>query len=83
MPEAPEEDVVLSWFDQLSNWFTELSTYSSNPHVAKMIIGNKVDQVGSSHRAASLPDNPRHFSVDHLAKPVGKVGLSAIVADIG
>jgi GTPase SAR1 family protein len=32
-------------FDQLDNWFNELSTYCTNKDVVKMIVGNKVDKV--------------------------------------
>jgi len=31
-------------FDQLDNWFNELSTYCTNKDVVKMIVGNKVDK---------------------------------------
>ncbi|KAJ3026156.1 UNVERIFIED_CONTAM: hypothetical protein HDU68_006112 [Siphonaria sp. JEL0065] len=31
-------------FDHLTTWFNELDTYSSNPLVVKMLVGNKVDK---------------------------------------
>lgn len=44
-------------FDALPRWYSELETYVSSS-VVKIVVGNKVDKVRSSHHPLSPPTNP-------------------------
>ncbi|RKP06244.1 P-loop containing nucleoside triphosphate hydrolase protein [Thamnocephalis sphaerospora] len=59
-------------FDQLANWFHELSTYSNGQNVVKMIVGNKVDKeearVVSQEEGAALAEKLGTLFVECSAK---------------
>ncbi|KAJ3228621.1 hypothetical protein HDU81_006034 [Chytriomyces hyalinus] len=59
-------------FEHLSTWFNELETYSSNPLVVKMIVGNKVDkETGESARQVSRKEG------EAFAKRMGTLFIEA------
>ncbi|KAI8618411.1 ras family-domain-containing protein [Chytriomyces sp. MP71] len=59
-------------FDHLSTWFNELETYSSNPLVVKMIVGNKVDkETGEATRQVSRKEG------EAFAKRMGTLFIEA------
>ncbi|KAJ3283256.1 hypothetical protein HDU79_009219, partial [Rhizoclosmatium sp. JEL0117] len=59
-------------FDHLTTWFNELDTYSSNPLVVKMLVGNKVDkETGEATRQVTRKEG------EAFAKRMGTLFIEA------